>query len=147
MVGDHTVGREISQHLVFAVPRQLADSRQSALEKVDLVVRVDALQNSDDALKAHPCVHVGGRQRFERVGSQTVVLDENQIPQLDEAVGVERLDGHFALFGAQVDVDLGARSAGTRIRHLPEIILAPEVEKMPIAKARLLDPVPSRFFV
>ncbi len=41
---------------------------------------------------------------------------------------------------AQVDMDLGARAAGTGLRHLPEVFLAPKEQHMRRVEAGLLLP-------
>ncbi len=59
-----------------------------ALEEVDLVIAVHALEHRGNALKAHARVHARARQRVEHPGLVTVVLHEDQVPDLDVAVAV-----------------------------------------------------------
>ena len=95
-----------------------------ALEQVDLVVAVDALQHGRDALKPHAGVDAGPRQRVQHARLVAVVLHEHVVPDLDEAVAV--------LVGAAgrpagdmrtvVVEDLGARPAGAGVAHHPEVV-------------------------
>ena len=147
MVADDAVGREVGEHFLFGVTRERAQNVERASEEVGLVVGVDALQNGDDALEAHARVDVLGGQRFEATIFEEVVLNENVVPEFEEARAftVDAADvvcaaQVVALF-AEVKVDFGARSAGTELSHLPEVFLAPEEQDMRQGRSQA---VPSR---
>jgi len=96
-----------------------------------------ALDDRGDALEAHAGVHVLRGQRGEGAVGVGVVLDEDVVPDLD-AAGVGAVDqrGPLGLLlgrglpraGAQVDVDLGARTAGAGLAHHPEVVLLAAVD-------------------
>ena len=147
VVGDHAVGGEVGLALGVAVPGEFLRFADQRPKQVGAVVGAAALQDIDDAFQPHAGIHMGGGQRFEGFGVEAVVLDENQVPQFDEAVGVEGFHGDRAFFGAQINVDFGARPAGAGIRHFPEVILAPQVEEMPFPKPRLFPPISGGFLI
>ena len=146
MVSNDAVGREVRVDLLAGRAGQRGEHVHRAGEQVGFVVRVDALQDRDDALEAHAGVYVLLRQRLEAAVVIEVVLDEDIVPQLEVAralavhpadvVGAAQV---VALF-PQVDVDLRARPAGTCFRHLPEILMAPEEQNMRRVKPGLFLP-------
>ena len=98
-------------------------------EEIGVVVAADALEHGSNALEAHAGVDVLGREVLQRTVRFAVVLNENEIPELDEAraPAVDRADvtrnvAHVAGVGAAVHVDLRARPARPRLAHLPEIL-------------------------
>src|SRR5262249_59444734 len=99
-----------------------------APEDVDLVVRRHVLQHRGDALEAHARVDVLGRQIREHARRVTVVLDEDQVPDLHEpaAVAVHLAAVRRSLLVTRLrpalDVDLRARSARAGVAHLPEVL-------------------------
>ena len=69
-----------------------------------------------------------GRERLQRAIRLTVELHEDIVPDLDDlrVVLVDQLDArHFRTLRVvtQVDMDFGARTARTRVAHLPEVIM------------------------
>ena len=87
-----------------------------------------------------------GGQRFEAAIFEQVVLNENVVPEFEEAraFAVHAADvvgaAQVVALLAEVNVDLGARAAGTDLGHLPEVFLAPEKQNMRRVEARLLLP-------
>ena len=63
------------------------------------------------------------RKRRERSGGIAIELDEDEVPQLDDA-RVPGVDERGAgLIGCEVVMDFAARSAGTGGAHFPEVVL------------------------
>ena len=126
---------------------------QRTLEQVNLIVRVHALQNRDDPFETHPGIHVLGRQRFECVFVNAVVLDEDVVPQFEVALAFTvhttpvRFPGQVVKFLAPVEVDLRTRPAGTGLSHFPEVFLAPEEQHMRWVESGLLLPDLGGFIV
>ncbi len=154
VVADDAVGREILEHLLFGMTCQPAQNLQRIFEEVGLVIGIHILQHRDNALEAHARVHVRGGERLERVGTEAVVLDEDQIPQFEEsfAIAVDAADVPLdallvAILDAAVVMDFGTRPAGTRLRHLPKIILAAEVEDVFLHEPGLGAPIIRRVLV
>ena len=82
------------------------------------------LQHGRHPLQAHAGIHAGARQRMQFAGFVPVVLHEDDVPDLDEAVTVflgasRRAAGDL---GAVVIEDLGARAAGAGVAHHPEVV-------------------------
>ena len=91
---------------------------------------------------------MGSRQRVERVRANAIVLDEDQVPEFDKPVAVQRRYGHRLSFPrTQIVVNLGAGAAGAGVGHFPEVILAAHVEEMGWIEAGLLEPVGGGFLV
>src|SRR4051812_5100243 len=94
------------------------------LEKIDLIVRVLALQHRGDALETHAGIHRGPGQRIHVAPLVAVVLHEDEVPDLDIAIAVRvrrawRAAGYA---GSVVVEDLAARAAWAGIGHLPEVV-------------------------
>ena len=120
MVGDD------AQRLVLEIGRtgQLGGLADQALEQIDLVVRMDMLEHRGQAFQTHAGVHARRRQRYERAVRLAIELHEDVVPDLDVAVPV-LVRGARGTAGdvlAVVVEDLGARTAGAGIGHLPEIV-------------------------
>ena len=91
------------------------------------------MQHADEALKAHARVDVLGREFHQLAVGHAVVLHEHEVPDLDhlrvvhvDEVATRDLFSGFII--AQVDVDLRAGTAGTRLAHLPEVVLLVAVD-------------------
>ena len=84
------------------------------------------LQHCRDALQAHTGIHRWLGQRVQRTLVVTVELHEHQIPDFDitVAVGLRRTRWAARDFGTMVEKNLAARTAGTGVGHLPEVIRA-----------------------
>ncbi len=109
---------------VAARARDAFDRPEDGREQVGVVVGVHALEDARDPLEAHPGVDVLVGEGFERAVRLPVVLDEHEVPDLDDVLDI-RVD---ALRGVPppadpVVVQFRARPAGTRVAHLPEVVL------------------------
>ena len=147
MVADHAVRSEIRRRLRVVRPGQPLNRFQRSLEQVGPIVGIDALKNRDDPLEPHPRVDESLRQWEKLVRTDAVILNENQVPELQEprtiAIYGTDVPGDVPLIAVirpQIDMNLGTGTAGTRIRHLPEIFLAPEIEDMIRIHPRLTLP-------
>ena len=120
VVGDH-LERIVREVFRAGLARRRLDE---ILEEIDLVVRVHALQHRGDALEAHAGVDRRLRQRVERAFLVAVELHEHEVPDLDVAVAVRvgRAGRAAGDFRAVVVEDLAARTAGTGVGHLPEVV-------------------------
>ena len=121
----------------------------SALEQIDLVIVVGALQDGGDALKPHAGVDRGLRQVDALVRRELLVLHEHEIPDLDEAVafGVGAA-GRTALHARAVVVeDLRGRTARAKLAHRPEIVGARDADDLLVGEAGDLAPQPRRLVV
>ena len=116
--------------------------RDQRLEQVDLVIVVGALQHGGDALKPHAGVDRGMRQGNTLIGGNLLVLHEDEIPDLDEAVALGvRAAGRPALHArAMVVENLRARTAGTKLAHRPEIVRACDADDLLVGEASDLPP-------
>ena len=116
--------------------------RDQRLEQVDLVIVVGALQHGGDALKPHAGVDRGMRQGNTLIGGNLLVLHEDEIPDLDEAVALGvRTAGRAALHArAMVVENLRARTAGTKLAHRPEIVRACDADDLLVGEASDLPP-------
>jgi len=89
---------------------------------------------------------VFGGQRLEAAVFEEVVLDEHVVPQFEEAraftvdTALMGLAAQVVALLAQVEVDFRARSARTKLGHLPEVFLAPEEQDVVGIHTRLLSP-------
>ncbi len=129
VVGDHAQ-RDVGL-VVGAVG--VAGERGGAVEDhpagVDLEQVVDALQDGGEALQAEAGVDVLARQVAEdleavlAVAVAALVLHEDQVPDLQVALAVDRRAALLAVLGAAVVVDLRARAARAGDAHGPEVVL------------------------
>ena len=124
---------------------QLRRAVDDGADEVGLVIGELALQHGGDALESHAGIDGGARERRQLAGDVAIVLHEDEIPDLDEAAaGVVRklfvLAAGFRGFDAKVVVDLGARTAGAGLAHLPEVILLVQAEDAALRNARHLLP-------
>ena len=114
---------------------QFADAADDGLEHVSIVVRVLALHHTDQALKSHAGIDDLVGERFQRTVGLAIVLHENEVPNLNHlrVVLVHQFGtahGCFFLLAASIDMDFGARTAGTRIAHLPEVVVLVAIDDM-----------------
>ena len=154
VVGDDAVGREIVIHRRFVLAGQSAERIQRGAEEVGFVVGIHALQHGDDSLEAHTGIHMGRGQRLQMRFVEAVILNEDEIPQFQkaravavDAADVVRVVLLVAVFGSSVKMNFGAGTAGTGIRHFPEVIFPPEVKHVVGIHPRLRPPDFRGFFV
>ena len=108
---------------------------QERLEDIRVVVGFLALNHHAEPFETHPRIDVFGGQRLERTVSLTVELHEDQVPDFNHLRVVvidQRRPVHLSPFSlvTQVEVNLRAGTARTRIAHLPEIVLFIPLQNM-----------------
>ena len=109
-------------------PRERGDSLDHRGEDIGIIVRRLPLHSHTETLEAHPRIDDALRQWLERAIGLTVVLHEDEVPDLDD-LGVtlvdqrEAIDGFTLFVRADVDMDLRARTARALITHLPEVVV------------------------
>ena len=109
------VGQDPQRALVGLAGGEVAPERHERQELVGLEDRVDALLDHGHAVEAQARVDVLGRQRGERADRILVVLHEDEVPVLQEAlvVAAREVVGRAPLQAA-VEVELAARPARAR---------------------------------
>ena len=138
--GAQVVGDDAHGHvnLLFATifkAAEFANLANDGLEYVSIVVGVLALHHAHQTLEAHSRIYDLGRQGFERAIGFAVVLHEDEVPNFDN-LGIVLVDqfgtakGSLFFLGAVVDVNLGARTAGTRVTHFPEVVVLVAIDDM-----------------
>jgi hypothetical protein len=125
-------------------PDDPLDRRDVRREEVGVIVVRDSLQHGRDALEARARVDAWLWKRQHLAVCLPVELHEDEIPDLEEAAGLgaldERVGGKFRTGDVgplaprargkrkifrevrEIDINFGARAAGARVCHLPEII-------------------------
>ena len=119
-------------------------------DQICVVVRKLALHHRGDALQTHSRVDRRARQRGQDAIGRTLILHEDQVPDLDKAAAAVvrkmlSLASRFGGFGSEIVVDLRAGSARPRVAHLPEIVRFIQAKDTVFRNAR--DPLPKRFGV
>jgi hypothetical protein len=116
------VGRVL---LAVAPAGELLAEVDQRLELVGLKDRRLALQDRGHAVEPHAGVDVARRQRLQVVGGTLVVLHEDEVPELQEAlVLTARKIVGAAEVKAAVEVELRARSARPDGAGFPEVLRA-----------------------
>ena len=129
------------------LPGHFGQFLQQRHEDIRVVIRPLALQHRDDPFKAHPGIHVLGREFLQRAVAAPVVLDEDEIPEFDH-IGRPSVDElRPAPFLGPVDMDLRARAAGASLAHFPEVVLLVEAENMRGVDVRDLLPDSLRLII
>jgi hypothetical protein len=154
VVGNDAVGRPQLPHLIVGVTQPPLDGPHDRLEEVRLVIGRHALEHRDQPLEAHAGVDMLLWQGLERCRAQAVVLNEDQVPQLNEALAVAiqpaDMPRHALLVAggrAAVDVDLAVRTARADLGHLPEVLAAAKEGDVGRIETRLLAPQVGGFVV
>ena len=97
-------------------------------QHITIVVRSLVLHDRGNALEAHARVNVAVWQLRHRTVLLTVVLREDEVPELKVAISVvARL--HARKLRSLIEVDLGARAAGARGACCPEVISSRSEER------------------
>ena len=131
MIRHHSV-RHIHFSFVFGAQfpgvRARASRFLKSLEKRQKHVRVVigplVLQHGDDAFEAHAAIDVLLRQRTQRFVRLAIESHEDEIPDFED-IGVVHVDEMRGVPSTadSIVMDLRARTAGTRLAHLPEVVL------------------------
>ena len=115
---------------------------------------MSSLKHGNDAFKPHAGVNVFQFQRLKLRRSDSVVLDEHQVPefQVSSAISVDLAFMsfgvlHIAIFKAQVHVNLAIGAAGPGISHLPKVFVPAKEDDVRRIKAGLLGPKIRRLVV
>ena len=144
MVRHHAVGHGTVEGRLLSLRKRLAwrreghvglaaklrDSVQQRHKDVRLVIAVFLLHHGGQALKSRAGIHAGPGQFFQRAVRLAVELGEDQIPELHAALVVEGRRFRQSEISRQVDMDLGAGSAGTRVPHFPEVVLLAQTDDL-----------------
>ena len=112
-----------------------ADFLEHRLEHIRVVIRGLALYRTNQTLEAHTGVNHLHRQRLQRTVRLAVVLHEHDVPNLNHLrmIFVHQFatgDAVTLVERTAVHMYLRARTAGTGITHLPEIIVLVAVQNM-----------------
>ncbi|MNX80834.1 hypothetical protein D3C86_1125030 [compost metagenome] len=147
VVGDDAVRRGA---LALGLGRgQLFRGADQALEQIDFIVGVDALQHGGDALQTHAGVDAGLGKVANDLIVLLLVLHEDVVPDLHEAVAVlVRRTGRAAEDVVAVVVeDLGAGTARTVVAHGPEVVGGGDADDLLVGEAGDLLPDVEGFVV
>ncbi len=121
----------------------LLDPGHDRLEAVRLVHRADVLDDGRGALEPQARIDVLLRQRRQRAVGVQLVLHEDEVPELEEAVAARARRGACrvaaAVLLAPVPVDLRVRAARPRSADRPEVLRARQADD---ALTRHPDPLP-----
>ena len=136
----YMVGNNAHRHIGLLLNAVLAvaeftDLLEHRLEHIRVVVRLLALYGTNESLEAHTGINHFLCQRLKRTVSLAVELHEYDVPNLDNLRMVfvhQFASGHlgFLLLATAVHMDLRARSARTRVAHLPEVVVLVAVQYM-----------------
>ncbi len=118
-------------------------------EEIDVVIVVHALQHGGDALEPHAGVDGRLRQVLAHAARELLVLHEDEIPDLDEAVAVfigraGRAAGDVI---AVIVENLGAGAARAGLAHGPEIVRGRDADDARFRESRDLAPEVERLVV
>jgi hypothetical protein len=137
-------GREV---IAVLPPGQLLTDPDQGREQVGLVHRRDVLHDARHPLEPHAGVDVLGGQLGQRPVRLELVLHEDEVPELEEALGVvARAVRVGAEVGAAVEVELGAGAARAGGARLPEVVVAVEEDDALVRNADC-PPVVDRLLV
>ena len=154
MVGQDAVRRPLPSHAARIGPsHQGRHALEQRHEQVGVEVVVLALQHRRDPLQASPGVHGWFRQRRQGAIGRPIELHEHQVPDLEEPPGLRlRLELRLrqdwrggSLPPLEVHVDLGTGAAGSRLAHLPEIVLVAQPEDPAVGQGAGALPQLARF--
>ncbi len=144
----------MTRWLAFSGPRRVGrrgvgDGADQGADEVDVVIRRHALEQGRDALQAHAGIDGRTRQAAAVAGADLLVLHEDEVPELQEAVAVLlRAAGRAARQRLALIVeDLGAGTAGSGLAHRPEIVTRGDADDLGVGKAGDLLPKAERLVV
>jgi hypothetical protein len=147
VIGDHAMRGLV--RTLGVDPRRRHRGRDQRTEEIDLVIVVGALQHRGDALEPHARVDRGLRQRDAFPARLLLILHEDEIPDLDEAIAVG-IGGTWrsALdLRAMVEEDLRARPARPGVAHRPEVVGGRNADDLVVAEPRHVPPDAVGFLV
>ena len=128
VIGDDTHSNIGLLVLAVFTTADSTDLMEHRLEDVRVVVGSLTLDGTHQTLKAHTGVDHFHGQRFERAVCLTVILHEDNIPDLDDlrVVFVNQVASGYSVALVErttVHVDLRRRTTRTTFSHFPEIIM------------------------
>ena len=130
VIGDYTERDPFLGVLRVRAPDHRCDLVEQGHEQVGVVVAPDTLHDRRQSLQPQTGIDTRGRKWVLNPVFVAVELHEDEVPQLEELARLSarlefgrRQHGPPFLPGAHVMVHLGARTAGARIGHLPEVVL------------------------
>ena len=140
VIGNHTVRDRVRAFRLGA--GGLGGGMDQRLQEIDPVVVVRALHDGGNALQAHAGIDRRLRQVDALVRRDLLVLHEDEVPDLDEAVAIGiRTAGRAAWNVRPVVVeDLRAGAAGSGLTHRPEIVRAGNADDAVVRQAGNLLP-------
>ena len=125
VIRDHSHRPVVIRGDAIPLSRHARNRADDRLEQIGVVVIGLALGDGGETLEAHARIDAGFGQRVQCAFVIAVELHEDQVPDFDDPVAIPVRHGIARDRRALVVVDLGTWSAGTGLRHLPEIILLP----------------------
>ena len=169
MIGEHAVARRVGVPVGVRLVDDLPHHVEQRLEEVGVVVVGDALHHGRDPFESRAGVDRGLRERLQHAVRLPVELHEDEVPDFEEAPCLrtfhERVERELLSLAIgplsgrpggelevlrhvrEVDVDLGARAAGTGVGHLPEVVLLAETVDAARGDPSDVAPEPPRFVV
>ncbi len=147
MVGDDAVAHPVRP--VWGLAGELGRGEDEGAQDVGVVIVVLALKDGGDALEPHAGVDRGFGKRAAHPGRILLILHEDEVPDLDEAVAIRIRASRRAArdLRAVVVEDLRAGAAGPGIAHPPEIVRGGDGDDPLRGQARDLAPEQSRLLV
>ena len=147
MVGNHAIRRAVLRGRTAA--DRVRDGLDEGTEQIGVVVRVHALENRRDTFQPHTGVDRRARQRIAVTRRDLLVLHEDQVPELEEAVAifVRRARRPALQSRALIDEDFRTWAARACVAHLPEIVRGADTDDAVVGEAGDLLPQAVRFVV
>ena len=149
--GQHTVGDEerggaqmVGDDAVRGLLRavgidvgEVSHGLDQRAEQIDLVIVVRALQHGGDALEPHAGIDRRPRQVDALAAGKLLVLHEDEVPDLDEAVavGIRRARRAAGNVVAVIVENLRAWPARAEVAHGPEIVGAGDADDLLVGQA------------
>ena len=147
VIGDHPMAR-----LALAGRRgagQLRRSGDQGGERIGIVIVVDTLEDRGNPLEAHSGVDRGTRQVADDLIVLLLILHEDEIPDLGEAVAVLIRRSRRPAWNmlAMIVENLRTGTARAIVAHRPEIVLGRDPDDPALRKTGDLPPQIERFVV
>ena len=123
------------------MPLRRSPTGNQIAHNIGFVVGLDALHDGGHALKTHAGIDIFRGQGSKRAIFLTVVLGEDAVPELEEAVAIasgSAVRAAAAEVGTLVEVDFGARTARTGRPSTPEIVILAQTGDVVFRNAELL---------
>jgi len=127
MIGNNTHGRITLTALSVLYTGQIGNFIDQGTENIRVIIRSPVLGHHTQPLKTHACVDMLQGQRLKGAVFPPVILDKHQVPDFNHFRMIlvhQQMPCRFFSFIIipQIYMDFRARTAGTTVAHLPEII-------------------------